>query len=128
MPSQFSLRNSFWTPSIKEPPTSSVVKGLDKETSVGCSVYGTDVVLGSLVVGLMALLSFVLKMTRPSAEQNSVFAGWITDVASCARSDSKEGSTGKGSGSCMGATEDVDLSVEVLAAFVSARKKMQLLV
>lgn len=87
-------------------------------------MYGTDVVIGSLVVGLMALLSFVLKMTRPSAEQTSVFAGLITDVASCVRSDSKEGSTGKDSGSCIGATEDADLSVEVLAAFVSAEKKI----
>lgn len=72
----------------------------------------------------MALLSFVLKMTRPSAEQTSVFAGLITDVASCVRSDSKEGSTGKDSGSCIGATEDVGLSVEVLAAFVSAGKNV----
>lgn len=68
----------------------------------------------------MALLSFVLKVSRPSAEQTSVFAGLITDAASCVGSGFKEGSTGKDSGSCMGATEDVDLSVELLAAFVSA--------
>lgn len=68
---------------------------------------------------MMALLSFVLKMTRPSAEQTSVFAG-LTDVASCVGGDSREGPTGKDSGSCLGATADVDVSVEVLAALVSA--------
>lgn len=72
----------------------------------------------------MALLSFVLEMTRLSAEQTSVFAGVITDVASCVGRDSKEGSTGKDSGSCTGATEDVDLSAEVLAAFISAGKNV----
>lgn len=71
----------------------------------------------------MALLSFVLKMTRLSAEQTSVFAGLITDVVSCVRSDSKEGSAGKDSGSCVGATEDVDVSAEVLAACISAGEK-----
>lgn len=87
-------------------------------------MYGTDAVLASLVAGLMmALLSFVLEMTRLSAEQTSVFAGWVTGAASCVGSDSKEGSTGKGSGSCAGVTEDVDLSAEVLAAFVSAGEK-----
>lgn len=69
---------------------------------------------------MMALLSFVLKMTRPSAEQTSVFAGWTTDVASCVRGDSREGPTGKDSGSSLGATADVGVSVEVLAALVSA--------
>lgn len=83
-------------------------------------MYDPDGVLGSLVVGMMALLSFVLKMTKPSAEQNSVFAGLTTDVASCVRGDSTEGPTGNDSGSCLGATADVDVSVEVLAALVSA--------
>lgn len=74
---------------------------------------------------MMALLSFVLKMTRPSAEQTSVFAGWTTDVASCVRGGggSREGPTGKDSGSCLGATADVDVSVEVVAALVSAWRK-----
>lgn len=73
---------------------------------------------------MMALLSFVLKMTRPSAEQTSVFAGLITDVASCVHNDSTEASTGKDSGSCFGANEDVDLSKEVVAAFVSAGRNV----
>lgn len=87
-------------------------------------MYGTDIVLGSLVVGMMALLSFVLKMTRPSAEQTSVFAGLITDGASCVCSDSRKGSTENDSGSRLGGPEDMDLSVEVLAAFVSAGRNV----
>lgn len=105
---------------MKEPPASSAFKGVDNDTSIGCSVYGPDVVLGSLVVGMMALLSFVLKMTRPSAEQTSVFAGLTTDVASRVGGDSREGPTGKDSGSCLGATADVDVSVEVVGVLVSA--------
>lgn len=68
----------------------------------------------------MALLSCVLKMPSPSAEQASVFAGLTPAVASCVRGDPRQGSTGKDLGSCLGATEHADLSVEGLAAFVSA--------
>lgn len=80
---------------------------------------GTDAVLVSLVVVMMALKSFVLELAVPSTGQASVIAGLICNVVSCVCCDSTESSAGKDSDSSLGVTKDVGLSVEALAGFVS---------
>lgn len=72
---------------------------------------GTDAVLGSLVVEMMALKSFVLGSAMPSSEQASVFAGLICNVASCVCRASIESRAGKDS--WLGVSGDAGLSEDV---------------
>lgn len=49
------MLSSFGIVSRKEASTTSVLEGWGSDISIGWSVKGTDVVLGSLVVEIMAL-------------------------------------------------------------------------
>ena len=84
---------------------------------------GTDAVLGSLVVEMMALKSFVLGLAVPSSGQASVFAGLICNVVSCVCSDSTESWAGKESDSWLGIAEEAEISIDeswaLAAGFVS---------
>lgn len=106
---------------MKEALTTSILEGWGSETSIGWSVKCTDAVLGSLVVDMMALKSFVLGLTMPCSGQVSVFAGLICNVVSCVCSASIECWTAKDS--WFGVVEDAGLSVDVswalAAGFVS---------
>lgn len=117
--------SSFGTVSRKEALTTSILEGWGSETSIGWSEKGTDAVLGSLVVEMMALKSFVLGLAMPCSGQASVFAGLICNVVSCACSASIESWTGKDSDSWLGAVEglSVDVSWARAAGFVSVRRK-----
>lgn len=81
IPSFLSL-SSFGAVSRKEALTTSILEGWGSVTSIGWSIKGTDVVLGSLVVEMMALKSFVLGLTLPCSGQASVVAGLINNVES----------------------------------------------
>lgn len=99
-------------------------------TSIGCSTEVTDAVLGSLVVEMMALKSFVLGSTMPCSGQASVFAGRISDVTSCVWSSSLGTKAGKGS--WLGDDKDTELSGDVrwdlAAGFVSVKEQTKVLV
>lgn len=84
---------------------------------------GTDAVLGSLVVEMMALKSFVLGLAMPWSGQASVFAGLLCNVVSWVCSASIESWAGKDSDSWQGVAGDAGFSVDVswalAAGFVS---------
>lgn len=123
IPSLLSLLSSLGAVSRKEAPTTSMLEGWGSETSIGWSEIGTDAVLGSLVVEMMALKSFVLGLAVPSSGQASVFAGLICNAVSCVCCDSIESWAGNDSDSWLGVPEDAGLSVDVswalAAGFVS---------
>ena len=100
-------------------------EGCGSVTSIGWSTKGTDVVLGSLVVEMMAFKSFVLGLTRVCSGQASVFAGLICNVGSCVCRASIGSCAGKDSRLSM--AEDTGLSVDVswarAAGFDSVRVK-----
>lgn len=113
LPSLPSLLSSFGAVSRGEAPPASILKGWEGETSIGLSVKGIDAVLGSLVVEMMALKSFVLGLTMPWSGQASAFAGLVCNEISCVGSVSIESWAGKDSDSCMGIPGDTGLSVDV---------------
>jgi len=99
--------------SRNEALSTSILEGWGSETSIGWSVKGTDAVLGSLVVEMMAVKSFVLGLAVPCSGQASVFAGLICNVVSCVCSASIESWAGKDSDSWLGVAGDAGLSVVV---------------
>ncbi len=123
------MLSSFGAVSRKEALTTSILEGWGSETSIGWSVKGTDAVLGSLVVEMMALKSFVLGLAMPCSGLASVFAGLICNVVSCICSASAESWAGKDS-DWLGVAEDAGLSVDVswalAAGFISVGGHTQL--
>lgn len=83
IPSIRTLLASFGAASRKEVRITSTLEGWGSEISIGWSAKGTDAVLSSLVVDMMALKSFVLGLSMPCSGQASVFAGLICNVVSC---------------------------------------------
>lgn len=124
------MLSSFGAVSRKEALTTSILEGWGSETSIGWSVKGTDAVLGSLVVEMMALKSFVLGLAMPCSGLASVFAGLICNVVSCICSASVESLAGIDSDSWLGVAEDAGLSVDVswalAAGFISVGGHTQL--